>query len=635
MHNMMSHPALLLVEDNPGDAELVTEMLDWPSAPAPYAMRHVTRLSDAEQILRTSSIDVVLLDLRLPDAAGVECVHALLAISRATPIIVLSGLSDETLALTCIDAGAQDYLNKEELRPTLLRRTIDRSITRMKEARATDALRRQFERLVGSIPDAVVVVDHRGTVLFGNDAALALFDRARKDFIGDRLGFELEDGLMWDVTITRGDERRACETRVVDCEWNGAPARLALIHDMTEQKRLDDHLKHAQKMEAIGLIAGGIAHDFNNLLAIMLVYAEMLRTEFEADDPRLLEVIEIVHSIDRAQGLTRQLLAFSRKQASEPAVLNLNEVVASVHSMLRRTLPASIETVVLPADHIWPVLADKGQLEQVLMNLAVNARDAMPSGGRLAIEIENRSLSGAEHEPRSGDFVALRITDTGSGIAPEHLDRIFDPFFTTKARGHGTGLGLAMCYGIIGQAGGSLTVESKLGVGTSFLILLPRTHRTEHRATAVEAETAALRGRETILVVEDDQAVMRAAAAALTRGGYTVLTAANGDEARRLVLNQHGSIDLVLSDVVMPQLSGPELAEFLSTMSPELPLIFMTGYSNYPITTESGERRIANHRAIMKPFRPNVLLSTVREVLDSTASRAHTAVTGPAATSSN
>ncbi|MEN3289215.1 MAG: two-component system, NarL family, sensor histidine kinase UhpB, partial [Bradyrhizobium sp.] len=192
MHNMMSHPALLLVEDNPGDAELVTEMLDWPGAPAPYAMRHVTRLSDAERILRTSSIDVVLLDLRLPDAAGVECVHALLAISRATPIIVLSGLSDETLALTCIDAGAQDYLNKEELRPTLLRRTIDRSITRMKEARATDALRRQFERLVGSIPDAVVVVDHRGTVLFGNDAALALFDRERKDFIGDRLGFELE-----------------------------------------------------------------------------------------------------------------------------------------------------------------------------------------------------------------------------------------------------------------------------------------------------------------------------------------------------------------------------------------------------------------------------------------------------------
>jgi two-component system cell cycle sensor histidine kinase/response regulator CckA len=619
MSDIASQPVLLLVEDNPADAELVGEMLDWPGAPAPYVMRHVTRLSEAEQILRTTSIDVVLLDLRLPDAAGVECVHALLAISRATPIIVLSGLSDETLALTCIDAGAQDYLNKEELRPALLRRTIDRSMTRMKEARATEALRRQFERLVGSIPDAVVVTDQTGAVLFGNDAALALFNRTRQDFVGDRLGLDLKAGPVSKVAITRGDERRACEMRVVDCEWNGASARLALIHDMTEQKRLDDDLKHAQKMEAIGLIAGGVAHDFNNLLAIMLIYAEMLRTEFETDDPRLLEVIEIVHSIDRAQDLTRQLLAFSRKQASEPAVLNMIEVVAGVHSMLQRTLPASIDFVVLPGDDIWPIMADKGQLEQVLMNLAVNARDAMPSGGRFAIEIENRSIPGPDKELRPGDYVALRVTDTGTGIAPEHLDRIFDPFFTTKARGHGTGLGLAMCYGIIGQAGGSLTVESKLGAGTSFLILLPRTVQTEDRVAAAEPETEELRGRETILVVEDDQAVMRAAATALRKGGYTVLTAANGDEARRLVLNQHGGIDLVLSDVVMPQLSGPELAEFLSTTSPELPLIFMTGYSNYPITTESGERRIASHRAIMKPFRPNVLLSTVREVLDTTA----------------
>jgi len=616
MTETSGHPTLLLVDDNPADAELVREMLDWPGAPARYAVRHVSRLSDAEQILRAAHVDVVLLELHLPDCSGVECVHTLQRISPATPIIALSGLSDETLALTCIDAGAQDYLNKEELRPAMLRRTIDRSISRLKEARATDALRRQFEHLVGSIPDAVVVTDQRGTVLFGNDAALALFGRGRRDFIGSQFGLNLKNGLVSEFRIPGSDERRACDMRVVDCEWNGAPARLTLIHDMTEQKRLDDHLRHAQKMEAIGLIAGGVAHDFNNLLAIMLVYAEMLRTEFEADDPRLVEVVEIVHSIDRAQALTRQLLAFSRKQASEPAVLNMIEVVAGVHSMLQRTLPASIDFVVLPGDDIWPVLADKGQLEQVLMNLAVNARDAMPSGGRFAIEIENWSVASADQGVRPGDYVAMRVSDTGTGITPEHLDRIFDPFFTTKARGHGTGLGLAMCYGIIAQAGGNLTVESRLGAGTSFLILLPRTHHTQAQLFAAEAEHEELRGRETILVVEDDQAVMRAAAAALKRGGYTVLTAANGDEARRLVQNHDGRIDLVLSDVVMPQLGGPELAEFLAATSPELPLVFMTGYSNYPITAESGEGRIAKHRAIMKPFRPNVLLSTVREVLD-------------------
>jgi two-component system, cell cycle sensor histidine kinase and response regulator CckA len=616
MTETSSHPILLLVDDNPADAELVREMLEWPGAPARYTVRHVSRLSEAEQILHADPVDVVLIELRLPDCFGVECVYTLQRISPATPIIALTGLSDETLALTCIDAGAQDYLNKEELRPAMLRRTIDRSISRLKEARATDALRRQFEHLVGSIPDAVVVTDQRGTVLFGNDAALALFGRGRGNFIGSQFGLNLKDGLVSEFRIPGSDERRACDIRVVDCEWNGAPARLTLIHDMTEQKRLDDQLRHAQKMEAIGLIAGGVAHDFNNLLAIMLVYAEMLRTEFEADDPRLVEVVEIVHSIDRAQTLTRQLLAFSRKQASEPTVLNMVEVVAGVHSMLQRTLPASIDFVVLPGDDIWPVLADKGQIEQVLMNLAVNARDAMPSGGRFAIEIENRKITSADQGVRPGDYVAVRVSDTGTGIAPEYLNRIFDPFFTTKARGHGTGLGLAMCYGIIAQAGGNLTVESRLGAGTSFLILLPRTHHTMGQLFAAEAEHEQLRGRETILVVEDDQAVMRAAAATLKRGGYTVLTAANGDEARRLVQSHHGRIDLVLSDVVMPQLSGPELAEFLAATSPELPLVFMTGYSNYPMTTESGEGRIANHRAIMKPFRPNVLLSTVREVLD-------------------
>jgi len=610
---------LLLVEDNPADAELVKDMLEGPGTASAYKVRHVARLSEAERILRTEPVEIVLLDLRLPDASGVECVHALLEISRAIPIVVLSGLSDEALALTCIDAGAQDYLSKEELRPIMLKRTIARSITRVKEVRRSVALRRQFERLVSSIPHAVMVTDYNATVLFGNDASLALFGRHRDDFVGTRIDLDLNDGGKSEVTIERGNDKRACDMRVVDCEWNGAPALLALIHDMTEQRQLSDDLKHAQKMEAIGLIAGGIAHDFNNLLVIMLLYGEMLRSDFDPADPRLPGLIEILNSIDRAQALTRQLLAFSRKQASEPAVLNLNEVVSGVHSMLRRTLPATIEIVTISGDDIWPVLADKGQVEQVLMNLAVNARDAMAAGGRFAVEIENRRITRAEHGLPPGEYVALRVSDTGTGIAPEHLDRIFDPFFTTKDRGHGTGLGLSMCYGIIGQAGGSLTVESHLGTGTSFLILLPHTLLVDKRITAIETEIETLCGGETILVIEDDQAVMRATAAALTKGGYTVLTAANGDEARRLVQNRDGGIDLVLSDVVMPQLSGPEFAEFLSSISLDLPVIFMTGYSNYPITTESGERRIANHRAIMKPFRPNLLLSTVRDVLDSTA----------------
>src|SRR6266581_37555 len=218
-----------------------------------------------------------------------------------------------------------------------------------------------------------------------------------------------------------------------------------------------------------------------------------------------------------------------------------------------------------------------------------------------------------------GDYVAMRISDTGMGIELEHLSRIFDPFFTTKERGRGTGLGLSTCYGIVTQSGGSLTVNSKIGVGTTFQVLLPRTFQETSQPIASAVATEGPRGRETILIVEDDHAVMRATAATLKKGGYTVLTAANGDEARRLIQRQSDRIDLVLSDVVMPQLGGPELAEFLATTRPDTPVIFMTGYSDYPIVSENGDNRIAKRRAIMKPFRPSELLAIVRQVLDGKA----------------
>jgi len=326
--------------------------------------------------------------------------------------------------------------------------------------------------------------------------------------------------------------------------------------------------------------------------------------------------MEIIHSIERARGLTRQLLAFSRKQPAEETIINLSEVVAGVHSMLRRVLPAHIEIVTLAADDVWSVCVDRGQIEQVLMNLAMNARDAMPAGGRFAIEIENGSLDGREHDLPEGDYVAMRVSDTGVGIEPEHLGRIFDPFFTTKERGRGTGLGLSMCFGIVAQSGGRLTVESTPGAGTTFRILLPRSRAAKPTSTPEPAAEPLPYGLETILIVEDDQAVMRATVATLTSGGYTVLTAANGDEARRLIDSRHTPLDLILSDVVMPQLGGPELARHLAKVRPDLPVVFMTGYSDYPITREHGDDRIGSRRAIMKPFHARQLLALVREVLD-------------------
>jgi signal transduction histidine kinase len=507
--------------------------------------------------------------------------------------------------------GAFEFVSKNEL-SQLLPRSVHWAL-RHKRA---ELQHRQFERLMRSIPDAVIVTDRAAVICFVNDAALELYGKQNDDLVGLPLGCEVKEGLVADIEIPRGRERRYCEVRVAACEWNGVPAFLVLVRDMTEQKRLNEELQHAQKMEAVGLMAGGVAHDFNNLLLVMLVYAEMLREDYGEDESRLPALVEIVHAIERAQGLTRQLLAFSRRQPSEASVVNMGEVVTGFHSMLRRMLSANIEMVTVAGEDLWPVLVDKGQIEQVFMNLAVNARDAMPTGGRFGVEIENCTVVSADQELPQGDYVAMHISDTGTGIEPEYLSRIFDPFFTTKERGRGTGLGLSTCYGIVTQAGGSLKVDSKIGVGTTFHVLLPRTIEKTSQPAASAVLSSGPGGRETILIVEDDHAVMRATVATLKNGGYAVLTAANGDEACRLVQRHSGDIDLVLSDVVMPQLGGPELAEFLATARPDTPIIFMTGYSDYPIVTENGDNRIAKRRAIMKPFRPNELLSIVREVLD-------------------
>lgn len=606
---------LLLVEDNGGDALFVRELL---AGMEDYRLTFdvVPNLKQAVSALEADEFDGIILDLTLPDSRGIETLEQIRATAPAVPVIIFTGMdTEEELRAETARLGVFEFIGKNEAPPHVL----SRSVYWMIRHKRAEAGHHQFERLVGSIPDAVIVTNRSGVILFVNNAAYELFDKGPEHFVGELIGFAVKEGAVSEIEVYRGGDRRTCEMRVVDCEWNEAPAYLALIRDITLQKRLGEQLQQSQKMEAVGLMAGGVAHDFNNLLLVMLVYAELLSDEYDESDPRLADIHEILQSIDRAQALTRQLLAFSRKQPADFAVLNPNEVVDGVYKMLRHTLPANIEIAIVPNEESWSIMADRGQLEQVLMNLAVNARDAMPNGGRFAIEVENQTIHRLGKGVPAGDYVALRVSDTGSGIVPEHLERIFDPFFTTKERGRGTGLGLSTCYGIIAQAGGSLTVESELGVGSTFLILLPRTELSIHHSIAGKPEEAQAAGAETILVVEDDHAVLRATAAALTRGGYSILTASNGDEARRLVQGHRQEIDLILSDIVMPQLSGTELSKYLEIACPEMPVIFMTGYSDDPVVADSGDHRIANHRAIMKPFRPNELLKIVREVLDNKA----------------
>jgi len=394
-----------------------------------------------------------------------------------------------------------------------------------------------------------------------------------------------------------------------------------VLYDITEHKRLEDQLRHSQKMEAVGLLAGGVAHDFNNLLMLIQGHNERLRARLAPDDIAHKEALGIEHAVNRAAGLTRRLLAFSRKQILQPKILDLNEVLTEVAKMLDRLLGKNIALKVAPFPSLWPIKADPGQLEQVIMNLAVNARDAMPQGGQLTIETRNVEIDGAHPRLHSGvlagKYVMLIVTDTGTGMNAETQVHMFEPFFTTKEPGKGTGLGLSIVYGVVKQTGGWTHVESKPGHGTIFEIYLPRaeeaTAPAAFAALKKEVETVP-GGTETILLVEDEDGIRALASEFLCVQGYTVLHAMDGDEALRIADGHEDLIHLLVTDIVMPNLGGKELAHRLRKVRPEMKVLFMSGYPEHPaLSSEASEQPGA---ILQKPFLLDVLAHKVRSVLD-------------------
>ncbi len=398
--------------------------------------------------------------------------------------------------------------------------------------------------------------------------------------------------------------------------FGGREARLLLATDVTEQKSLETQLVRAQKMEAVGQLAGGVAHDFNNLLGVITGNTELLLRELPAGSRARKRGEEIQEASDRAAALTRQLLAFGRRQVLQPKVLDLNEVVAEVEKMLRRLISASIQIVKIAGVGLGRVRADAGQIEQVLMNLAINARDAMPSGGRLAIETGNVELDEAfartNPEARPGPHVVLAVSDTGHGMDAQTMSRIFEPFFTTKEEGKGTGLGLATVYGIVRQSGGTVNVASQPGRGTTFTVYLPRVEAEIEMAARVPL-AAPLGGTETILLVEDAEALRLLVRELLESAGYTVLDAEAPDEALSLLQSTPGPIHLVLTDMVMPRMNGQELARRIAILKPEARVVFMSGYSEEAIGDQTLE---PGTPFLQKPFTMDALMGTVRRVLD-------------------
>jgi signal transduction histidine kinase len=402
------------------------------------------------------------------------------------------------------------------------------------------------------------------------------------------------------------------------------PAVRRAMHDVetrAEHKRLEAQFIEAQKMEVIGQLAGGVAHDFNNLLAVIMGYSELMVLKLPANGSMRKEAEEIGHAANRAAGLTRQLLAFSRKQKVQPVVLDLNEVVAGTDKMLRRLIDENIDLQVVAGKDLGRIKADSGYVGQVLMNLVVNARDAMTSGGKLTIETSNvtpdKNYGQAHAGVTPGSYVMLTVSDTGSGMTEEVRAHIFEAFFTTKPKGKGTGLGLATCQTIVSQCGGHIDVFSKLGEGTTFKIYFPRVEQAAEASVRPLVWGGAMpRGTETILFVEDEPAVRQLACSVLESLGYKVLRATNGQEGLNLARETKGQpIRLVVTDVIMPQMGGKVMAEWLKTTYPDLKVLYTSGYTDDALA-EQGVLE-AGVAFLPKPYTPAALAHKVREILDS------------------
>ena len=631
---------ILLAEDNPDDAALIQRELRHSGVDV--TIRRVHSPEAFRAALDEVDPDIVLSDHSMPQFTAHDALKIARSARPQTPVIVVTGSLDEETAADYIKEGASDYVLKTHL--ARLPAALVGALERRRALVATEAAHKallgseaKFAKAFNANPSGMAITTVEGRVVDVNDAFLRMLGYTRDEALGRTtvdLGLwrTVEDrmrviqraqayGRVQTVEIegrTKDGAPRALLYSAELIELDGAPHVLLLTTDVTERRQLEEQLRQAGKMEAVGQLAGGVAHDFNNILTAILGYADLLAADLPAADRRIEDVDEIRKAAHRAAALTRQLLAFSRKQVLEPRVLGLNVLVDNMGKMLHPILGENIELRALAAANLHAVRADPNQIEQVILNLAINARDAMPKGGKLTIETSNVELD-AEYAARHasvvpGRYVMLAVSDTGTGMDAATQKRIFEPFFTTKDPGRGTGLGLATVYGIVKQSGGSIWVYSEPGQGTTFKIYLPAVDAPAEALSKIVAPAQHLTGVETVLVVEDDEQLLHLAERALTARGYTVLAADRGAAALEIARRHPGPIHMLLTDVTIPDMDGRALAAALRKERGETRLLYMSGYADQAIVHHGVLDAAVAY--LPKPFTTEAIARRVREVLD-------------------
>ncbi|HYW65524.1 MAG TPA: response regulator [Candidatus Dormibacteraeota bacterium] len=630
---------ILLLEKSPQDAEAILKELR--NADLAIECTVVTDRGEFEEALGSIEFAAVLAADSLPGWNGIEALHFLRDSGKDTPFLLLTGSLGEEAAAEFIRQGFNDYVWKDRLTqlPVALKRALEEKRLREANARAQDALAESEARnreLVENSSYGIFRVSLAGAFLYANASLLQLLacknleDLQLLNLSTDVFRYPEEFGQLM-VTCRQIGFVHSAETELRRKDGGLTVVRLHLrylslpgpadalegiVEDVTELRALERQLQQAQKFETIGQLAGGIAHDFNNVIGAILGWAELGHEQSRAYPAIAERFARIREQADRAAELTRELLAFARRQALQPRPVDLNRVMQGLVSLLDKVIDKSIEIKVVPGS-LPPVKADPTQIEQVAMNLCLNARDAMPQGGQLVIETELVQLdeSYCRHYPyvMPGCYAVLSVSDTGLGMDEETRERIFEPFFTTKERGKGTGIGLATVYGIVKQHGGFIHVYSEPGQGSLFRVYLPAMEGAVTEGTLLAADSSKamnLRGTETILLAEDHDSIREMARQSLMNLGYRVLAANDGEQAVRLCEEETPS--LAVLDVVMPHLGGPATAAQLLLRFPGLPILFTSGYSEHPRVDVS---LLPTSRYLQKPYSPTSLGRTIREIL--------------------